>query len=253
MEKISIISLIYQSIEYAEFVYSSVMKYTPEIVSGEAEFYFVANDASDEVLNFLDTKNYPYYVNNNSVYTEEELFNMGHAYPEYINRVYRGYNFGIKVSNNPILVLINSDNYFSPNWLKNLKSKLNHNVVVGTKIVQPHHAFVSPKNGSRCEVYDCGLSINSFNENLFIEVVKELTHDSISVGNLFMPLMLYKEQVELVGYYPEGNIHNGAYNRIKITGDHAFINKLEANGIKHITSNNSIVYHFQEGEKNNKI
>lgn len=250
---ISIVCLIYQSVEYAEFVYNSVMKYTPEIASGEVEFYFVANDASDEVLQFLKNKNYPHYINNNHRYTEKELFNMGYSYPEYISRVYSGYNFGIKISNNPILVLINSDNAFSPGWLKNLKNKLNNNTIVGTKIIQGHHAFTSPKNNSKCVVYNCGFSITSFNESLFIKKVKEISHDSISVGNLFMPLMLYKEQAELVGYYPEGNIHNGAYNKIKITGDHAFINKLEAKGIRHITSNNSIVYHFQEGEKNNKI
>lgn len=250
---ISIICLIYQSTEYAKFVYNSVMKYTPEIASGEAEFYFVANDASDEVLYFLKNKNYPHYINNNPRYSEEELFNRGYAYPEYISRVYMGYNFGIKVSNSPILVLINSDNYFSSGWLKNLKNKLNFSVVVGTKIIQPHHDFSSPKNGSKCVVYDCGRTIDSFNEQLFIKKAQEISHASMSVGNLFMPLMLYKKQVELAGYYPEGNLHNGAYNVIKITGDHAFINKLEEKGIKHITSNDSIVYHFQEGEKRNKI
>lgn len=35
---------------------------------------------------------------------------MGYAFPEYINRVYAGYNFGIKKSDSDIIVLVNSDN-----------------------------------------------------------------------------------------------------------------------------------------------
>lgn len=246
--------MIYQSTQYAEFVYNNVLKYTPEISAGEAEFYFVANDATDEVITFLKEKNYPHYINNNiPKYTEDELFHMGFAFPEYINRVYRGYNFGIKQSNNPIIVLINSDNAFTPNWLPNLKSKLNMNVVLSPRMIQPHAVFPNPKNNSRCEVYDFGKTLNTFNEQAFIKKSIELSKDSLSIGNPFMPLMIYKQNIELVGYYPEGNLHAGSFKTIKFTGDHEFFNKLESKGIRHINVNNSICYHFQEGEKYNKI
>ena len=253
MEKISIISLIFQSTEYAEFVYESVMKYTDEIDTGDAEFYFVANDATDEVLDFLKEKNYPHFINNNVRRSEDELYRMGFAYPEYITRVYQGYNFGIKQSNNPIITLINSDMSFSPDWLINLMKRLTLEVAVSPKIIQPNHSFKNPINGSLCEHYEFGQTIKTFKEDAFLLKAEELKDDSISTGNLFMPVMLYKENIEKVGYYPEGNLNFGAYRRILRTGDEDFFIKLNAIGVKHINSNDSIVYHFNEGEKDNKI
>jgi len=253
MEKISIISLIYQSVEYAEFVYNNLIKHTPELNCDEAEFYFVANDATDDVLKLLKEKNYPHFINNNIKRTEQELFNMGFAYPEYISRVYAGYNYGIRMSNNPIIMLINSDNAFSPDWLVNLKKRLTREVVVSSKIIQPHHRFTNPINLSVCEHYDFGQTIKNFNEEAFLKKVNEIKNDSISIGNLFMPIMLYKDIIEKVGYYPEGNLHNGKYNIISRTGDTEFFVRLNSIGVKHINSNDSIVYHFQEGEKHKKI
>jgi hypothetical protein len=252
MEKISIVCLIYQSVEYASFIYNNLLKYTPELHSGEAEFYFVANDASEEVLNYLQKNNLPHHINNNIFYTKEELFKMGFAFPEYINRVYSGYNFGIRISKNPIVVLINSDNAFSYGWLGGMKNKLTNSTVVSATLVQPH-IFFNPKNMSACVVFDCGSSLGTFDEEKFIRKATEIKKDSTSVGNAFMPLMLYKWQAEAVGYYPEGNLHNGNYDSIRVTGDHGFINNLERINIQHVTSNYSIVYHFQEGEKYKKL
>src|SRR5439155_17482671 len=111
--KISISSLIYKSTKYADFVYNSIYKYTPELQTGEAEFYFIANDATEQVINHLENKKYKYYINNNKHYTEEELFKMGYGCPEYMNRVYKSYNEAIKKASGEIIVLINSDMGFS--------------------------------------------------------------------------------------------------------------------------------------------
>lgn len=253
MEKISIISLIFQSTEYAEFVYNGVIKYTKEIQSGEAEFYFIANDATDEVLNFLKERNYPHFINNNPKRSEEELYRMGYAYPEYISRVYAGYNYGIKASKNPIITLINSDMFFSPDWLHNLKKRLTREVVVSPKIIQPHHRFKNPINDSVCEHYEFGQTISEFDEDAFLKKAEELKEDSISIGNVFMPMMIYKDIIEEIGYYPEGNLNYGAYHRILKTGDVELFTRLAKNGVEHINSNDSIVYHLNEGEKRKKI
>jgi hypothetical protein len=204
------------------------------------------------VLTYLRENNLPYHINNNPPYTRDELFNMGFAFPEYINRVYRGYNCGIRVSNNPIVVLINSDNAFSPDWLRCMRNKLTDNTVVSSTLIQPRQ-FFNPRNGSPCVVFNCGDSLSTFAEDKFINKALEIKRNSTSIGNAFMPLMLYKWQAESVGYYPEGNLHNGNYDSIRVTGDHEFINKLAVAGIQHITANDSIVYHFQEGEKYKKL
>ena len=250
--EITIICLIYQSPEYARFVFDNIHRHTPELSNGKAKFLFIANDPTKEMVDYLSVSNMPYVLNYNRVYTENELFRMGYAFPEYINRVYSGYNFGIKYANTPIVTLINSDNAFSEGWLFNMYKRLNPKTVVSSTLVQPHE-FINPKNGSKCKVFNCGNSISNFDEEKFIDYSGRIREDSWSVGNPFMPLMLYKSQAKIVNYYPEGNLHAGNYNHILFTGDHAFINKLESVGVQHITTNDSIVYHFQEGEKYKKL
>jgi GT2 family glycosyltransferase len=262
MEKITIISLIYQSVEFAKFQYENILKWTPELQTGEAEFYFIANDATDEVKKFLLDNKYPHYINDNIIISDEESYKLGYAFPEYIQRVYKGYNCGIKVSNNPIVLLINSDMYFSPNWLKNLKSKLSYKNVVTPKVIQPKD-FRNPINNSHCINYNCGSNIHNYNEEKFLNKVNEISVDSTSIGNLFMPIMGYKSNFELIGYYPCGNIlqrKNGQdsqynpklYKDVLYFGDVFLIKKLNLVGIEHITVNNSIIYHLDRGEILNK-
>jgi len=250
--KVSITSLIYQSTDFAEFVYNSVVKHTPMIGTGEAEFFFVANDATDEVIEFLREKKYPFYVNNNPHYTEAELFSKGYARPEYINRVYAGYNFAIKMCKSDLVVLINSDMAFSPNWLENLMKRMRDDVVVSPVTIQPSW-FINPRNGIRCPKLLFGSTIKSFNEEAFLKKVEKILIDSESVGVIFMPVMFYKWQSELVSGYPEGNLHGGKFEIVRVTGDAFFLDKLQEKGIRHIQSNDSIIYHLNEGEKYNRV
>lgn len=247
MEKVTIIALIYQSVHYAKFLYEGIKEYTPE----DHEFYFIANDATDEVKKFLKENNYPHYVLDNPHYSEEERFEKGFAYPEYCGRVYMGYNFGIKKAQNDVIVWVNSDNAFSPNWLTNLLKRLTKKTVVSPRIVQPC-PFPNPINHSVCEVVNFGTGIESYNEAGFQKWVKNNSKDSISIGNAFFPAMIHKENVEKVGYFPEGNLHAGDYMNIRLTGDTWFYLRLSELGIRHITSNDSIIYHFNEGEKYKK-
>jgi hypothetical protein len=248
-DKVSILSLIFQSTKYAEFVYNSVMKYTPEIQDSMAEFFFVANDATKEVLNFLKEKEYPHYIKNNTHYSDAERFEKGFAGPEYCGRVYMGYNYGIQQAKNPVVVWVNSDNCFSPDWLPNLKKRLALNTIVSPRIIQPLARFRNPINYTRCLVENFGTGPDTFNEVAFQSRVGHIKANTITEGNAFFPAMVYKENVEKVGYFPEGNLHNGRYEKIKYTGDTYFYRRLSQLGIKHITSNDSIVYHFDEGEK----
>lgn len=248
MEKISIISLIYQSQQYADYVFNNLQKYTPELEIGEAEFYFVANDSSYELATFLERSSYPFYLNNNPHLSDLDLFNRGFAFPEYMSRVYRGYNYGIKVAKNPIVLLISSDNCFSPKWVQNLKKRLTIETIVSPKIIQPSW-FRNPINGTECEIMPFGNGWESFNEDGFLERVHDESSDDVSIGNAFMPFMCYKSNIEKIGYFPEGNLHNGSYLNIWRTGDTEFYLRLANIGVNHIQSNDSIVYHFNEGEK----
>lgn len=243
---ISIVSLIYKSTVFADSVYNSVMEFTPLIQSGQAEFFFIANDATDKVLEHLKTKNYKHFINNNPKLTEAELVAKGIGWPEYIHRVYRGWNEAIKHSHE-IVVLVNSDNMFSPNWLENLLKHSSDHTVVCSQLVERRHprfpVFPGAYHG------EFGTHPNNYNKAAFLDFCKKHSMDNkIKVGGAYMPCMLYKSIAEKAGMYPEGNVHAGSWNNILRYGDEDFFFRLKQQGVIHITSLDSISYHFKEGE-----
>jgi hypothetical protein len=61
--KVSICCLIYKSLPWLEFVYRQLQAYTD--LAGR-EFFFVANDATPEVLASLRQRAIPHYIHHNS-------------------------------------------------------------------------------------------------------------------------------------------------------------------------------------------
>ena len=246
MEKVSIISLIFQSTCYAQFLWDNIRKYTPELETGEAEFFFVANDATQDVKDYLKINSIPHFVHENKIQTDTERFANGYAAPEYCGRVYAAYNKSVEWAKD-IVMMINSDNCFSPGWLYNLKKRLTHNNIVSPRMIQPTY-FTNPINGSGCEIINFGTGPDTYRENEFLEKAISIATDDTSIGNALFPLMVYKDAFRF-GYFPEGNLHGGAYDIVNTTGDTFWYLRLLNNGYTHITSNDSIIYHFNEGEK----
>ena len=244
---ISIICLIYKSTNYAKAVHDSLYKYTPLLRNGKAELLFIANDATREVINFLKKEKYNFVINNNEYITDENLFKNGYGTPEYISRVYKGYNYGIKKSKGDIVVLINSDNMFSPKWLENMLDIIDEKKILDSQIVERNH----PKFGifPKAILGEFGSHPNNYKEDLFLKFVKKISKNKLSPGGAYMPCMVYKNILEKVGYFPEGNIAGKSFNEIIKYGDERLYDKLDAIGVKHYTVCNSIVYHFKEGEK----
>ena len=118
---ISICSLIYRSPRYADAVWDSAHEFTEELQDGRARFFFVANDATPEVIEHLVEKCYPFVMQENARLTHDQLKNLGFDSPEYIRRVYQGWNRAILESDEQ-MVLVNSDCMFSPGWLTTLLS-----------------------------------------------------------------------------------------------------------------------------------
>jgi len=242
---ISIVSLIYKSTIYADSVYDSVMENTPLVKEGKAEFFFVANDATEKVINHLDTKGYTYYINNNPSLTEEELFAKGIAYPEYIHRVYRGWNVAIEKAKD-IVVLVNSDNVFAPNWLENLLKYAREDRVVCSQLFERNH----PKHGvfPGAISLDCGSSPATFDKDKFLYHCERSSIDALKKGGAYMPCLFYKKITEKAGVYPEGNLAGNSYKHIIRHGDEDFFLRLKNTGVEHFTVLSSHSYHFKEGE-----
>jgi hypothetical protein len=216
------------------------------LATGEVEFFFIANDPTEELLKHLQEKNYPFYLNVNERKTDEELFRMGYGTPEYIHRVYRGFNEGIRKARGEIVVLLNSDNCASPDWLENLLKYLGPDTIVTSQLTERSH----PKHGVFPGAYhaEFGNHPENFNEPAFLAFVERFKVTGIIEGGPYMPCALYKENAVKVGLYPEGNIAGITLEDIVEYGDECFFRKLSDAGISHVTALDSIMYHFKEGE-----
>lgn len=246
MVKISIATLIYRSRKFADWVYESLYEFTPYLQRNEAEFYFVANDPTDDLLAHLEQKGYRHYVNYNGVLTSEQLFKMGYGEPEYIHRVYRGWNKAILHAAGQIVVLVNSDNYFAPDWLENLLKYSSPEVVISSKLVERSH----PKYAIFPGAYqgEFGSHPDNFDSGAFRDFCNMKRISGIEPGGAYMPCMFYKDAALGVGLYPEGNIAGESFDEVVNYGDRVFFEKLARIGVQHFTALDSLVYHLKEGE-----
>lgn len=244
--KYSIVCLIYQSVEWLKFVYEQVLKYTDMT---DVEFYFVANDATQEVINYLKSKLIPHYVWRNSQEQRKEW---------YINNVYRAWNFGAKKAKGKFIIFINSDMAFTYNWLGNLIRSYDNNSCLVSRLVEsgklPSGKYGISKNFGR--------SILNYHEDQFQEFAEHIKKKILRNSGLFMPLLIKKDDFLSVGGYPEGNVIKGSNiwqptiaqpGEFSISGDVVLMEKLKKKGVSHKTVFDSIVYHFQEGEKDTNI
>lgn len=246
---ISIAALIYKSTAFADATVKSLLEFTPHLHDGRARFFFVANDATPELLAHLDKKGYAYVRQDNVTRTEPELLKMGYAGPEYIHRVYQGYNRAIMESNEQ-MVLLNSDMQFSPGWLEGLENFWNPSLVLTSTLVERWQAKFGDKNAPGAADYfverDFGDHPHRFDASGFYTFSKTLAKPEIRHGRHYASIMLSRSKAIETGLYPEGNLFApwGVYS-----GDQAFFARLKTKGVTHAESAASIVYHFNEGEK----
>lgn len=223
------------------------MEHTPHLHDRRARFFFVANDATPGVIEHLTRRGYPFVVQKNKHYTEGELAAMGYAGPEYINRVYRGFNRAIMESEEQA-VIINSDMEFSPGWLEGLEEVYTPQKFVTSTLVE---RWV-PKMGNRetGPKYfiegDFGDHPDRFNRGGWYAFSQNIKKPGSIPGRHYACVMFSRSKAIEAGLYPEGNLFApwGIYS-----GDRAFAARLGSVGVQHIESTNSIVYHYNEGEK----
>jgi len=241
----SIICLIYKSIGWLKFVYEQVLKYTD---MSDKEFFFIANDATEEVLTYLRDNEIPHCEFNNTSEQQTEW---------YVNNVYRAYNFAAAKARGDFLIMINSDMAFSPGWLDNLWKSYDGTNCVCSRLVESGK-FPSGLYGIE---KDLGRNFDSYQEEEFQQYAASIAEPRVENGGLFMPLLIRRQHFEMVGGYPEGQVVTGSdiYNPVIarwgepcISGDTVIMQKLQDHGIVHQTAFNSIVYHFQWGEKDSQ-
>ncbi len=246
--KVSIVCLIFKSENWLEFAYGQLLQLAREFDRGEVELLFVANDATDDVLSFLEKNHIPHKVFSGRKSPDEW----------YINSVYRAYNFGAKEARGELVYLVNSDMAFSPSSLRNLVHSHRPGQMTVSRLVE-RGILESGEHGIE---RDFGSSPKSFRQKDFNRYAKKISSREVLDGGLFMPSIFTREEFLSMGGFPEGNIVPASLEKYlglsapdyaefgapSIPGDRAFVQKWILSGRFHKTVFDSIVYHFQEGE-----
>lgn len=245
---VTLVCLIYSGIDWLEFAYGELLLLQKEFEQGEVEILFCANDASQEVLDFLIHNDIPHIRFNNPDPNEH-----------YISRVYRAYNFATRAANSEYCLLVNSDMAYTPGFLTKILLQRDKDSFVVAKLVESG----TLKPGPLAAKKNFGKTLQQFRRKAFYKYALRKEEHGVAEGGLFMPLLVSREVFLKLGGFPEGNITPGSLDSyiqnerfeiakpgtICVSGDEALFKKAKLKGIKHVTSLRSIAYHFQEGEK----
>jgi hypothetical protein len=239
-KNIEIISLIFKSVDYLKLIYNELKSDKCKLDGWDVSVRIVANDATPEVIENLKTLDIPYTI-----------YNDPKPNDYYLNRVYRCFNHAGKTSKSDNICFVNSDMVFSEGWLFNLLKHHDGINIPCSKLVESGKML----SGTHAISYNCGKTPKDINYTLWNDFVKENKTDEIKDSGLYMPCIFEKNRFIESGMYPEGNIYSdgsiGTLNGGVIqSGDDWYIRKLEKEyNMKHVTVFDSLVYHIQEGEK----
>ncbi len=238
--KFSIICMIYESIEWLQFVYEQVLKYTDMT---DKEFFFVANDINGKILEYLQDNHIPHFIYN----TPEQQVES------FINNVYRAYNYACTKAQGDFLIFIHTDMGFSPGWFNSLWAAYNGSNCISSRLVEPGDTH----SGLYGIEKDFGHNINSYQEQAFLSYVSAERCPQVENGGPLMPLLIRKTHFQMAGGYSEEN--NNILSPIIaqkckpfIPADNILMHKLSLHGINHQTAFDSMVYYFQCGESDGK-
>ena len=247
---VTLISLIYCSVEWLEFEYAELLKVARYFAEGSIEILFVANNPTSDVLSFLQENLIPHVVADTQRSSDEW----------FINYVYRGYNEGVKAARGDYVFLTNSDMAYAPGCLQSLLREAAPNRLLTSRLVELGRL----QTGKYGIEKDFGAVPSRFRRRQFESYAAEIREPQQAEGGLFMPLLVSKETFLELGGYPEGNLSpnslssyldTGVVNTYAlpgeecVPGDTAFFQRAKLSGVEHHTLFDSLSYHFQAGER----
>ena len=247
---VTLISLIYCSVDWLEFEYAELLKVSKNFAEGSIEILFVANNPTPEVLSFLKENLIPHIVSDTQRSSDEW----------FINYVYRGYNEGVKAAQGEYVFLTNSDMAYASGCLQSLLREASSNRLLTSRLVELGRL----QSGQYGIEKDFGAVPSRFRRRQFESYASEIREPQQAEGGLYMPLLVSKETFLELGGYPEGNLSldslsgyldTGVVNTYAlqgeqcIPGDTTFFQRAKLSGVQHHTLFDSISYHFQAGER----
>ena len=250
---VTIVALIYKSPSYARDFYRELLESTPELKSGLAEFFYVANNANAQTLKELAKRKIAFLEFNRPQLSIQEHMETQYAAPEYIGRVYAAYNYGVERSTTEFVVLLNSDMVMSPGWLSKMLACYESDELLSPKLIERNHPNFGVFPGAVEKNF--GSNFYNFKRAEWKEFCDSFSKTTSlkNIGGPFMPVMISRQIFLKFGGFPEGNLRGDNYFDISEYGDQYFFRKLHENAFRHKSLENVFCYHFKEGEKNSSF
>lgn len=249
--KTTIVALIYRSPYFAWQFYKRLKRACPEILNGDAIFYFVANNAHFLTLTFLRFFQIPHIRFKFKNPTLEQMISRKIANPSYLSSVYAAYNFGISQSRTENVLLLNSDMIMSANFLRIMENALQDSVISARLVERNHTKYgVFPGAIER----NLGSSFYNFDDQGWNAICNSNPVGEYLENGPYMPSIFKKEWFQAYGYFHHGNLGDGIDpNNVINYGDRDFFERLARVGIHHKSLSSVLCYHFKEGEMEHRF
>lgn len=227
METVEVIAMIYKSPSYLKFITSQLERHCASNIA-KVSWRIVGNDPTDEIQTLLEEGSTPF-----------SIFHDHHPDDHYLARVYRCWNYCVESSKADLVVLVNSDMAFSPGWLDPLIEAYHAHMIPVSRLVESGKLL----SGLHCVQTDFGKSPDTFDESSWLQCTEKLIVKETHPGGMFMPVLFDRNEFLATPGYPSGNVNH-------VSGDAFFFVRLAAKTQRqHVTCFDSLVYHIQEGEK----
>lgn len=244
-KEVEVIAMVYKSTKFTDFIINQLKEYcTSDVI--DCSFTVICNDATDKVINRVKEHGINY-----KIYTDKKPNDF------YLNRVYRAWNYGGFTSKKENIIFVNSDMAFSKGWIDNLFKHHDGTNIPCSRLVESGKLEVGAgiPNRGWARPYNLGTHPDNFKQNIWNECAKISKINNKGDKGLYMPCLFNTKTFKKTGGYPEGNIYNSGIGIVESgfvkSGDDYYFHDILENkyGMKHITVFDSLVYHMQEGEK----
>ena len=224
--EVSIVVLTYKSLRWLDWMMQGLDSTKQRT---RYRYCIVANDASQEVKDGLDTRT-PDWID----------FRADDPSAHYIGRVYAAWREGVMCSKTPWCILANSDMRFTDLAIDELVTQkhMNPKSLPCSLLIENGRI----PSGMPEHVQDFGTTPETFRTADFLkhaETIRKLGWTE--PGRLFQPVLFDRQEFFDQGCYPEGNIGG-------VSGDKILFDRYVQHGFEWVTCLGSIVAHCQEGE-----
>jgi hypothetical protein len=249
--EVEVIAMVYKSTKFLDFIVDQLGNFQPDYSDIKYYYRIVANDPTPAVIASLEAKFKCGDI------TAFDIYNDLNPDDYYLNRVYRAWNYCVNSSKRENVILVNSDMAFSDGWIEALFQHHDGINIPCSRLVESGKLEVGcgiPNRGWATAM-NFGTHPDNFNSASWLGSANISRVDRAEPNGLYMPCLFNVERFKEAGGYPEGNIYDTGIGKfgdrfIKSGDDYFFHDVLEKQfNMKHITVFDSLVYHMQEGEK----